>query len=251
MRTETTAIAIRNDFLLPSTIENDYDPEEFEGVVPQFQTIRMPAQGGSKFQISNPLDPDDPIEEKNFAGIIVGSHKANGYWPNPNSRGEAPACSSMDAITGHGNPGGVCAECPYNEFDSHPNGGGGKACKNMRVLYVLRSGDIAPLRFSLPPTAMQGYDKYASNLRLAGLAPSAVVTEIALKKITTKSGNEISTPQFRAAEKLAPELKAQSREYAVSIRALIKQRQAEFGSIGSAASTIGAVVEGEDGSLPF
>ena len=45
-----------------------------------------------------------------------------------------PDCGSFDGITGTGTPGGICKNCPFNQFGSGE--GKSKACKNRRMLYL-------------------------------------------------------------------------------------------------------------------
>ena len=50
---------------------------------------------------------------------------------------------SFDGVTGIGNPGGNCQNCPYNKFGSGE--GQSKLCKNKRMLYMLREGELFPI----------------------------------------------------------------------------------------------------------
>lgn len=75
--------------------------------------------------------------------MILYNHASNAYWPEGKEYddNEPPLCQSVDGKQGYGEPGGACATCILNRFGSSATGRG-KACKNMRVLYLLRSGSI-------------------------------------------------------------------------------------------------------------
>ena len=50
-----------------------------------------------------------------------------------------------------------------NRFGSAPDGSKGKACKNMRVLYLLRSGEYMPLQVNLPPTSIKPFKEFLNR----------------------------------------------------------------------------------------
>ena len=80
--------------------------------------------------------------ERKLVGVILYHHFANAYWPEGSEYDDnvPPFCQSIDGMQGYGEPGGVCAACAFNQFGSTANGSG-KACKNMRQIYLLRSGE--------------------------------------------------------------------------------------------------------------
>lgn len=77
--------------------------------------------------------------------MILYNHDTCAYWPEGSEYDDnvTPLCSSVDGKTGYGAPGGVCATCALNQYGSVEKGKG-KACKNMRNLYILRSGEHMP-----------------------------------------------------------------------------------------------------------
>ena len=223
----TTAIATIDTFNFPSvTTDTDmFDPAEYEDIAPEFPRVKIPAGGSLAFELPNPDDPDDPMPSKTLEGVIVYQHTANSYWEDSEGSGSPPDCASDDGVTGYGNPGGACANCPLNQFGSG-EGGQGKACKNMKNIYLLRDGDMLPLLISLPPTSLKSFRAYANNLRFAGRALSGVKTQISLKK-QESGGNTFSVAVFRMAGQLAPEAAAVGRKYSADIRANMQQLHAE------------------------
>ena len=152
----------QNAFLLPAMVEGDFSSEEIaedaDGLqMMSFQRVKIPAGGQLQFEIPTE-DPDNPDYARTLEGVILYNHAACTLWPEGSEYDEdtKPLCSSVDGKTGIGEPGGACATCPMNEYGSARDGGRGKACKNMRDIYLLRSGEYMPLLISLPPTSMGG-----------------------------------------------------------------------------------------------
>lgn len=215
---EAKSLATTNNFCFPSVCEDAelYDLAEFEDIAPEFPRVKIPSGGQLSFEVPNPERPDDPDPCKALVGVIVMQHTANSYWAESDTNGTPPDCSSDDGVTGYGTPGGKCASCPLNEFGSG-EGGAGKACKNMKNLYLLRDGDIMPLLLSLPPTSLKAFRQYANNLRFTGRGLSAVVTRIGLKR-QESGGNAYSVATFSMEAPLAPELAKAGQAYARSMR---------------------------------
>nr|WP_182428247.1 hypothetical protein [Clostridium sp. OF09-10] len=111
-------------------------------------------------------DPDDPEVMKEVTGVIIFTHRMNAYWAQ--KYGEAgddgninknPDCSSMDGKQGMCRETGeirTCDNCPYNQFGSD---GKGKACKNMRRLYIMMSGRPDIYLLTVPPTSIKDVNK--------------------------------------------------------------------------------------------
>lgn len=229
----STGLAKIDNFKLPATGgEASYDMDEYTGIEVSFPRVKIPAGGGTAFELPNPDDPDDPTVEKVLEGIIVYQHSANAYWTDQDAQTAAPDCSSDDGITGYGNPGGNCQGCPLNQFGSG-EGGVGKACKNMRQIYILRDGDAIPLLLSLPPTSLRAFQAYANNLMFAGRALSGVKTNISLKKMDN-GNNTYSIAAFRTAGILEPELAKETRAYAAGFREMVKADYANRHAVGAA-----------------
>ena len=141
------ALAEVKNFTLPTMIESDFSnedlSEDFDGLQMSFQRVKIPAGGALQFEIPGD-DPENPEYEKTLRGVIIYNHQAGAYWPEGAEYDDnvAPLCSSVDGKLGIGTPGGACALCELNKFGTD---GKGKACKNMRHLYILRSGEYIPI----------------------------------------------------------------------------------------------------------
>ena len=103
----------------------------------------------------------------------------------------APDCGSFDGVTGHGNPGGSCKDCPMNKFGSGT--GQSKACKNRRMLYIIQEGELFPITMSLPTGSLKAFTDFVKRQMTRGRALNQIVTKITLKKATSSTKREVST----------------------------------------------------------
>ena len=165
--------------------------------------IKIAAGGVNIFQVFEPGE-EEAAPAQTVEGVIMLSHKSNGLWSKPFGSGDSktPDCSSVDGVYGTVTETGECVECascPYNAFGSAKGGEGrGKACKNMRRLYIMRRGDIFPMVLTLPPTALSAYDSYRTKVMLGRKKMANVMTRISLKSAQNKDGVSYSTPIFEA-----------------------------------------------------
>lgn len=187
--------------------------------------IKAAAGGATLFEVYEPGD-EEPENAQEITGVIVMSHPCNAYWGTPfgKSRDKTPVCSSMDGKQGMTRDGEfiACQGCPYNEYGTAGDGARGKACKNMRRIYLLRpdAGDLFPLIYTVPPTGLKAYDNYRAQVMIKyhGMM-HGVMTRITLKKAQNGDGVAYSTPIFEATGKLAPAEAEGMRNYAESFRA--------------------------------
>lgn len=208
MSTKMNQLAVieSNDLLpiVPAADELEAIQQELSDMdrVP-YGRIKIAAGGMNMFQVFEPGE-DEVNPVKSIEGVILLSHKSNGLWLRAFGSGDnkTPDCSSIDGQTGMKSATGECvdcATCPYNQFGSARDGEGrGKACKNMRRLYVMRRGDIFPMVLTLPPSALSAYDNYRTKIMLGRKQLSGVMTKITLKSASNKDGVSYSTPIFEA-----------------------------------------------------
>ncbi len=167
---------------------------ELGGMDISFDRVSIPAAGGQAFEVPGEM-PGETDMVKDFSGVILFHHPMFTYYRERFSGGNnAPDCGSYDGISGVGNPGGVCATCPLNQFGSGENGG--KACKNKRRIYVLREGELIPILLVLPTGSMKEFSVYIKRLLAKGKKSNSVVTKFSLKKVTNASGIAYSQAQF-------------------------------------------------------
>lgn len=238
-----TTMMERAPFLLPDVVSEtefsqDELAEDMDGLQLGFQRVKIPSGGQVQFEIPTE-DPDNPDYQKFLEGIIVYSHNANAYWAEGKSDTEntPPDCQSMDGKLGYGCPGGICADCMYNRFGSDPNPKGtgkGKACKNQRIIYLLRSGDLMPIQLPLSPTSIRPYTDFVNAAfisRRRGVCGSVV--RIGLKK-KNNGKDDYSVATFQKVYDFTGEELARIRAYADSfkqqVKLLLEQRVANIES---------------------
>jgi hypothetical protein len=142
------------------------------------------------------VDPMNQVIDS-LTGVIVYKHKARGYWEKGNP---TPLCTSRDGRTGiprndDGEPqpsqAQSCATCPFNQWGSATNDLGehtrGKACKEMRRLFIVQGDSLLPIVLTLPPTSLTEFDSFVSARLAQKIADISRVTKFSLVKGSTGS----------------------------------------------------------------
>lgn len=185
-----TALAVADNFQLMNRYEG-IDPEllaelqdEMDDLDPESGItclkIKIPSGGGLAYEVQTD-EEDDAEYMKQIDGVVIFTHRANGFWPGAYGSGEdqnqPPACASMDGKTAIWTDTGElrsCEGCPYNEYgsgaDQTGKQGRGKACKNMRRLYLMMSGDPNLYLLTVPPTSIKDVNRQLAKI-LAGGVP--------------------------------------------------------------------------------
>ncbi len=233
--TQNNAITEQTPFMLPAvTTDCEFTAEELaedmEGLQMNFPRVKIPSGGALQFEIPSD-DPENPDYSKTLEGIILFNHPNNAYWPEGSEYDENsnPLCSSVDGKLGVGIPGGSCTSCAMNVFGSATEGRG-KACKNMRVLYLLRSGEFMPLQVTFPPTSLKPFREFMNqSFILRRRATYGSLVQIGLKKMNNGK-DDYSVATFRRLADFSGEELTQVRKYADSfkeqIRTMLQQRTA-------------------------
>ena len=226
-----TAVDVYQDFILPTALDSDFSSEDLaddmDGLQMTMQRVKIPGGGNLQFEIRGD-DPDNPDYERKLVGVILYHHLANAYWPEGSEYDDnvPPFCQSFDGKQGYGEPGGVCAACAFNQFGSTANGSG-KACKNMRQIYLLRSGEYLPLQLSLPPTSLRPFNDFMTLAFVARRRPSySAIVEIGLKRAES-GGYTYSVATFRKVRELEGEGLAAVKSYAANFKEQVKSLLAQ------------------------
>lgn len=229
---ESTALAVIGDRF---PVLNPETAAEFGEVLRQnlgnsemsefdLERVRVPTGGSLFWQIPS-VETGEVEAVKTFDGVIIGWRDTKTYWAAAFGDGASgpPDCTSDDGLLGKGIPGGACAKCPFNEFGSkpsdrpHPSGKGGKACRDQRLLFVLREGAMMPTLVSVPASAIKVIKKYFLGLASRSAVYSHVVTRFFLVPDKSSGGIDYALAQFAQLEKLAPEQIAAVQSYADAI----------------------------------
>lgn len=182
---------------------NEGMAEELDGLEGGFDRVKIPAGGATMFELPGD-EADEPETVKEFSAVILFHHPILQYYKEKYTGGSNPPdCGSFDGVTGEGDPGGACANCPLNQFGSGENNS--KACKTRRRVFLLREGELFPLILSLPTGSMKEFSRYIKRLLSKGKKSNMVVTRFSLKKATNNSGIAYSQAQFSVDRPLTSE----------------------------------------------
>ena len=226
--TNNETLMEQNVFQLPMLTANDAEfskddlAEDRDGMQLSLPRVKIPSGGALQFELPG-SDPKNPHYAKTLEGVILFQHAACAYWQEGSEYDDnaTPLCSSVDGKVGIGTPGGTCASCEFNQFRSASDGKA-KACKNMRHLYLLRSGDYIPLQVVLPPTSLRPYqDFYNLAFALRNRAIYGSVVQIGLKRADNGT-NIYSVATFKKLYDFTGEQLAQITEVATQFREQIK-----------------------------
>ena len=180
----------------------DLDPES--GIT--CRQIKVPSGGGLAFEVQGE-DEGDAEPMKEIDGVILFTHRLSAYWPGSfgsasNPEDKIPTCSSMDGKTGivqAGDRSGeiiTCETCPYNQYgtgvDEKGNPSRGKACKNMRRIYLMMDGDPNFYLLSVPPTSIKDVNKQLAKILASGTPYTGMIVSLTLEKAKNSNGVEYS-----------------------------------------------------------
>lgn len=162
----------------PELIERIENVRDNLESVENFKLPRIKMINGAGFEISDGADPKKSIE-----GVLLHTRKTNVYYKEIYDPGKIvpPDCVSQDGNTPDAsvkNPvAASCAECPMSKFESARNGKG-KACRNLKPIYLLLGDAIMPRQLSVTPTSLKAANKYLMDLTEQGLSYRTVITKI-------------------------------------------------------------------------
>lgn len=190
--------------------------------------ITIASGGLNVFKVLEPGD-ETTTTAAEIVGVILFSHKCNVLWGTKfgvkTDGPKTPDCSSLDGETGIIAATGecrTCDTCPYNQFGSSDSGRG-KACRNMRRVYIMRDGDVFPIILSLPATSLKAFDFYRTRLAVKRKTPAAVITRVKLKSTTSKDDAEFSVAVFEPVGALPAAEVARVRTYAAQFEEAAKK----------------------------
>ena len=153
--------------------------------------IKTPAGGGKAWEM-----PSGEVSRE-FSGVMLLRQPVRAYWPmsiDDTGGGDPPACSSLDSVTGVGDPGGECVACPYNQWGSAGEGRRGKACRQITRLFFLLPDSLLPVLYPAPPSAFQLAKAYVVRLAAQGVPYHQVITSVTLDAVQNQDGVAYSRP---------------------------------------------------------
>lgn len=275
---KTTALATVEGFLIADRYEG-MDPEllaelqdeladldEESGIT--CRMIKIPSGGGLAYEVQGE-DEDDLEYMKEIKGVIVFTHRMNAYWPGEYGGGDdsakIPFCSSMDGKTAVVTETGEvcdCDRCPYNAYGSDVKGGKGKACKNMRRVYLMMDGDPNFYLLTVPPTSIKDVNKQLAKIIAGGTPYTGMVVSFKLEKATNAGGIVYSKVTVSKAGLLPPAIATQAKEMRRKVKEQYKSMAITLGDyaaaptqeqkpVGAPAGADFVEVSDNDEELPF
>jgi hypothetical protein len=178
---------------------------------------RVPSGGMTVWTVPS-LEGEDTT--KVIEGVIIYQRPNRSYWAIPfaeKDRNSPPSCHSDDLITGVGEPGGLCKDCPYNQFGSDPRGVG-KSCRETRLLFVLRQGEILPLLVVAPVMSVKPIVEYMKRLTSKAQLYYSVITRFELEKVRSSGNIDYAKIKVSTAQRLNSEDTARMKAFAEAIR---------------------------------
>ncbi|MGE4274082.1 MAG: hypothetical protein AB7E31_14670 [Desulfitobacterium sp.] len=142
--------------------------------------------------------------------IVLFKQKTRGLWEEGN---QTPLCSSFDGILGTDANGNTrrCAECPQNAWGSGKEGRG-KACKEMRRMFLLTPDNALPIQISFPPTSISVIDNFFSARLTNRISDIAKQVKFSLTKMSNngfifavailKNGDDVPPKEILAVNNL-------------------------------------------------
>ncbi len=150
--------------------------------------IKIPAGGGTSWEIPDLLE--DTISIKAFHGLILNFTHGRSFWEHGLDEGGLagpPNCISVDLDVGHGSPGGPCATCPKNEWESGRQGRG-KACREKMMLFLLMENTFIPRVIQVPTTSIKVVRSFMLRLASEGIPFYSIIPEFTLKQVQQAGG---------------------------------------------------------------
>ncbi len=187
-------------------------------------TIKIPSGGQLNWTLPDGTTP------KIIDAVIIANRRTRSYWKESydvTGGGTRPDCKNDDLSIkpniGIGNPGGPCATCPFDVFgsapprytsDGTPIPSDGKACREIRLLFILRPGEELPEVIPATPGSLRPVRAYFVALWKKRLIDRHVFSRIALEEEHSrgagiKFSKILMMPEF---EVLPPELKVRADE---------------------------------------
>ncbi len=192
---------------------SDLDPES--GIA--CRKVKIPSGGGLAYEVQGEEESDVEYK-KEINAVVVFTHRVNGFWLGAygdDDQNKAPVCSSIDGKTGiNGETGEIvsCETCPFNQFgsatDQKGNQAKGKACKNMRRIYMMMSGDPNFYLLTVPPTSIKDVNKQLAKIIAGGTPYTSLILKFTLEKTKNTAGVEYSKVVVSKAGLLPPEVSA-------------------------------------------
>jgi hypothetical protein len=169
--------------------------------------IKIASGGLAQFVVPT-LEGDKGISK--LEGVVVLAKDTRAYWKSEEVNNNPPDCSSNDGVTGTGDPGGACGSCPLAKFGTH---GDGRACKQIKQLFMMRGESMLPELVSLPPTSVVPANRFFVKLQASRIPHYAALISIDVEATKNPQGKPYGKARFNHVRTLTPEEKERALEF--------------------------------------
>lgn len=189
--------------------------------------IKFPTGGMMTFATADGDFIKPPVQ-----AIIAVAQKTRGFWPNKETLGLPPLCSSADSVHGIFDDSEAadaqikmalgltvrhpalaalsdakgpwpCYSCPLSQWQDVGNGKRKQLCKEMRRLVIIVEGWTMPAILTIPPTSIKVFDTFASIRRnQRGQSYFSCWAKLELEKTKNAQGTEYAMLKLSVAKPL-------------------------------------------------
>jgi hypothetical protein len=222
--------------------------------------IRVPSGGGTQWALTT---NGEEVYVKEITGLMLLVDPQRAFWVDSEPSGKAPDCASRDGKTpisiglfgsqgerANENPTGLCKDCPMAQAGSDPNQKNrGSACKDQRLIYIVREGEMYPSVLTVPPSGIRELTQFRMTLLNSKTPAYGAVVGISLEKAKNAAGIEFAKPHFRLIESLSQEELAASKEYHLYLKGMLAATKPSqvIEATTTGASTGGGLRIGDEG----
>lgn len=209
--------------------------------------VKLPSGGMTAWTVPDIIEGE--VITKTIEGIVILQRNIRSYWReslDEKGGGSPPDCSSQDGITGFGLPIGhpdmepfaydedgnpssapeayrgefACEACPLAQFGSAAKGGG-QACKQNRLLFVLTADSSLPIVVKVPPSSLRAVQSFMLKLSGKSIPMYGAVVSLALKKVQNSTGIDYAEIVPTLVKALAPDETAKMKSVHESFKPLL------------------------------
>jgi hypothetical protein len=204
-----------------------------------FKRVKVPSGEFDAWMITK---GGESVAAKELTGVMVDWTKRRSLWVDEGEPdGSPPDCSSvdnkapipsgmfaLDGERGEQNPGGKCLTCPMSKRGSSVRPGGGSACRQQMLFFLVIPGSTFPCVLHVPRTSITSAQQYMLDLMDAKVRYWQVEVGIALEKATNARGQKYNKIKFRTVRRLEPAEAQAAQVYGGQIKDMVTAFNASF-----------------------
>lgn len=181
--------------------------------------VKVPSGGGLLWTtvVEGKATGTDALE-----GVLTYFRKQRAFWTDPNPKGNAPDCTSLDgrapvpggmyAAGGERadqNPAHLCKTCPMFQPGTDLKGGRGAGCKDQRALFLVKKNEVLPTVVTVPPSSVRSFEQFIIGLVNTRTGWWSVTVSLTLEEASNAAGDKFARIKVTPTGKLsADEAKA-------------------------------------------